>query len=135
MKIAGQWQNRIRYLPVLLVMSGIFYLSHQPGDTFALPDIVNIDKLLHCLVYAVLGISFYVALSPQWRRDYPLYAGSATLIFCLFYGILDEWHQLFIAGREASGLDVAADVGGGMLAVACERVWRIWRREKTDEVV
>ncbi|QQG66691.1 VanZ family protein [Desulfobulbus oligotrophicus] len=134
MKSMRQWLNRLRYLPVGLVMSGIFYLSHQPGGTFTLPAVVNIDKLLHCLVYTILGVTFYVALSPQWRSNHPVYAGGATLMFCLVYGISDEWHQSFIAGREVSGSDVAADVGGGLLAVLSVWAWRTWRRDTTDEV-
>lgn len=122
------WQQAwVRCLPVLAAMGGIFYLSHQPGYSFTLPPVVHIDKVLHALVYMVLGITFYGALSPEWRSRQPFFAACATVLFCLFYGISDEWHQSFIVGRYPSVFDVAADVGGGFLAVACEYRWRRWR--------
>ena len=111
-----------RLLPVTLVMGGIFYLSHQPGDSLPMPDIVNFDKLLHCLVYAVLGLTFLFALPPSWRRRRPVLAGCATVLFCLGYGITDEVHQSFIPGRFSSLADLGADTLGGVLAVLTERV-------------
>lgn len=134
MTAMGYWQEWGRRLPVMVVMGGIFYLSHQSGNSFTLPDVANIDKLLHCLVYMVLGITAYTALSPEWRESQPFYAGCMVLLFCLCYGLLDEWHQSFIVGRYASGFDVAADVGGGFLAVACNRGWRTWRGGVKGEV-
>lgn len=119
----------------MVVMGGLFYLSHQPGDSFTLPDVVNIDKVLHSLVYMVLGITFYIALSTEWRVRQPFLAGCATVLFCLCYGIFDEWHQSFIVGRYASGADVMADVGGGVLAAACDYGWRRWRGAIMGEAV
>jgi hypothetical protein len=116
-----------RLLPVTLAMGGIFYMSHQTGDSLSLPDIVNIDKVLHCLAYAVLGLSFLFALSPQWRRQRPLLVGGAVVLFCLLYGFSDEFHQSFIPGRSCSGGDVLADGVGGCLATIVHWRWESWR--------
>jgi len=112
-----------RLLPVTLVMGGIFYLSHQPGDTLSLPNIVNIDKFLHCLAYAVLGLSFLFALPPQWRRQRPILVGVAVVLFCVLYGVSDEFHQSFVPGRSCSGADVIADGVGGCLAAIAHWRW------------
>ena len=64
-------KSGFRFLPVTLVMGSIFFLSHQPGDSISLPNIVNIDKLLHCLLYAVLGLATILALSPRFRQQRP----------------------------------------------------------------
>ena len=37
-----------------------------------------------------------------------------AVLFCFAYGITDEYHQGFIAGREVSYWDLAFDVVGGM---------------------
>ncbi|MCL1979693.1 MAG: VanZ family protein [Proteobacteria bacterium] len=116
-----------RLIPLLLAMGALFYQSHQPGDSFTLPDISNIDKLLHCGAYAVLGGSFLFALTPQWKRRHPVLAGWAAILFCLLYGIFDEFHQSFIPGRFAGIDDVAADFAGGVLAVAGDWGWRRWQ--------
>ncbi|MCL2789189.1 MAG: VanZ family protein [Desulfobulbus sp.] len=128
----GRQRKAYRLLPLLLAMGALFYQSHQPGDSFTLPDVDNIDKLFHCLAYAVLGLAFLFALSPQWRRQHPALAGWATVSFCLLYGITDEFHQSFIPGRFAGLDDVLADAAGGVLAVAGYWGWRRWRTIMKD---
>lgn len=123
-------RNGWRLLPLALVMGGIFYQSHQPGSSFTLPDIVNIDKLLHVLVFAVLGLTFLFSLPLSWRRRRPWLVMGTVVLFCLAYGAFDEWHQSFIPGRIASGADMAADVGGGVLAVVGNWGWKRWRKTK-----
>lgn len=114
----------LRAIPVALVMGFIFFLSHQPGDSISLPDVVNIDKVLHCLVYAALGLATLFALPPDWRRQHPLKAGVAVVLFCLLYGATDEFHQSFIPGRFSSLADLAADAVGGIMALLCAYCWR-----------
>jgi VanZ family protein len=120
-------------LPVILVMAGIFYQSHQPGDSFSLPNIINIDKFLHVLVYAVLGLSFLFALPPHRRRQRPFLTGCAVVLFCLFYGAIDEFHQSFIPGRFAGGADLAADAGGGLLAAIGYWGWKYRQKQRGYE--
>ena len=117
----------LRRLPVTLVMGVIFFLSHQPGGSFSLPKIINIDKVLHCLLYAVLGLTALWALPPQFRQQRPVLAGVGVMLFCLFYGITDEWHQSFIPGRSCDIFDVMADASGGVLAGVCGWGWQLWR--------
>lgn len=120
----GPW---LRLLPLSLVMGTIFVLSDQPGTSFSLPDIVNIDKVLHCLVYTALGLTALWALPPRFRRQRPLPASVVVVLFCLGYGLSDEFHQSFVPGRFASLGDLVADTVGGLLAVALCWGWRLWR--------
>lgn len=102
---------------MFLVMGTIFYLSHQPGDTFHLPEVVNIDKLLHMLVYGVLALSTLYGLPVRMGRQHPRLAAVLVILFCLAYGLSDEWHQSFIPGRFPSFWDIAADTAGAGVAV------------------
>lgn len=125
MKLAIQPGQLLRAFPLLLVMGGIFYLSHQPGDTLVLPEILDIDKVLHSIAYGVLAGAALLYLPPENRLHTPWKTALATVVFCLVYGISDEVHQLFIAGREADLLDIVADtfgaavVSGGWYVRAC----------------
>lgn len=110
-----------RCVPMLLVMGTIFFLSHQPGDTLVLPAVPNIDKLLHGLIYGLLALATFFALPSARIRSHSLQTSSLVVLFCLLYGLSDEWHQSYIPGRFSSGWDIAADTIGAVIAVL---VWR-----------
>ncbi len=116
--------SRLRFLPLIGVMSLIFYLSHLPGESLHLPNIVNIDKVLHCLAYATLGIAYIIAHAPHWRQRHPRLLAASVPLFCLLYGVSDEFHQSFVPGRSVSGADLLADFVGGLLAVCVLWAWQ-----------
>ena len=116
----------LRVLPLVAVMATLFVLSHQPGDTLPLPAVVNLDKLLHLLAYTTLGLSFLLALPPDWRTRRPRAAAVATVLFCLAYGLSDEFHQRFVPGRFSGVDDLVFDTLGGILAVLIDRARHRW---------
>ena len=111
----------LRVLPLVGMMTTLFVLSHQPGDTLPLPAVVNLDKLLHLLAYTVLGLAFLFALPPGWRIRRPRAAAVATVLFCLCYGLSDEFHQRFVPGRFSGVDDLVFDTLGGLVAVLIDR--------------
>ena len=113
-----------RLLPMLAVMALIFFLSHTPGNDLP-PAICGLDKLLHALAYATLAATCLYALHPATQDRPLLKPGLAVIFFCLFYGLTDEFHQSFIAGRSPSWQDIVADTIGATLAVL---VWGWYRR-------
>ena len=124
----------LRVLPLVAVMTTLFVLSHQPGDTLPLPAVVNLDKLLHLLAYTVLGLAFLFALPPDWRARRPRAAAVATVLFCLAYGLSDEFHQQFVPGRFPGADDLVADTFGGLCAVLIYRTRQRWvsRRSRAN---
>ena len=124
----------LRVLPLVVVMMLLFVLSHQPGDTLPLPAVVNLDKLLHLLAYTTLGLCFLLALPPGWRTRLPRAAAVATVLFCLAYGLSDEFHQRFVPGRFSGVDDLVFDTLGGLLAVTIDRARQRWagRRSRAN---
>ena len=106
----------VRTLPLLAVMAGIFFLSHQTGDDLQLPPLPGLDKLAHATVYSLLAAATFFAFAPSRPKQGARSAAAAVLFFCLLYGLSDEYHQSFIPGRSASGWDLVAD-GVGAAAV------------------
>lgn len=106
-----------RFIPLALVMGIIFFLSHQPGDSVDLPDLPHVDKLLHMLVYGVLSIAAFYAVSRRRYLAQPVRVGSQIIFFCFLYGLSDEFHQMFIPDRSVSAVDLLADGAGATLAV------------------
>lgn len=105
----------LRTVPMILVMGTIFMLSDQPGDTLYLPPLPGIDKLAHAVVYGALAATTIYALTTRYKEKTPQAVLVATMLFCLCYGVSDEFHQYFVPGRDSSGLDVLADVFGALV--------------------
>jgi len=106
-----------RYVPMILVMGTIFILSSQPGDTLSLPDIPNIDKVLHAGIYGLLALTTLFAVGKELISAHPRPVAFLVLLFCALYGLSDEFHQSFIPGRTPSVWDLFADTTGAVLMV------------------
>ena len=80
-------------------------------------EVLRFDKVLHALVYAVLGGLCCLAARRTWsfgRRGLVLVGAFCALL----YGMTDELHQLFVPGRSADVYDVVADGVGGLIGAA-----------------
>lgn len=69
----------------------------------------------------------HLAAWNQWGAR-PVWASVVSIVAVLLYGLSDEFHQMFVHGRQADVLDVAADVGGAVtsqiLVGSLRLVWR-----------
>ncbi|NLM23759.1 MAG: VanZ family protein [Firmicutes bacterium] len=98
--------------PVVIQMALIFYFSHQPSrspvlDWFPLPF-----SLGHFLGYALLGALLYRAFAGGLSFSWNAAAAGRSLLISLLYAFSDEFHQLFVPGRDASFLDILLDGAG-----------------------
>ena len=107
----------LRYIPLITVMGIIFFLSNQPGDSLDLPDLPDLDKALHSIAYGVLALSALFAIPEQKYQANPYWISGLVVMFCLLYGISDEFHQTFVPGRFSSVLDLVADTIGAVVVV------------------
>ena len=92
----------------------LYLLSSIPGS--ALPEVPGryTDKVVHVLLYAVLGVLLGRALeaTTALRRAPRVVVGCAL---ATAYGITDELHQLLTPRRSCDWHDVVADAVGGLL--------------------
>lgn len=102
---------------MVCIMGIIFYLSHQPGELIFLPPLIGLDKLLHIIAYGILAAAFLYSLQPYINDANRTSAAVVAVLFCILYGMSDEYHQLFIPGRFVSFWDVVADGLGALLVV------------------
>ena len=105
----------LRILPMLLCMAIIFFLSHQPGDSLDLPLFPGADKLAHILAYGVLSATVIFSFSAEFRQGRRALVLAAAVLVPLLFGLSDEFHQRFVAGRSAEFLDLVADGAGGLV--------------------
>lgn len=108
----------IRYqFPAILWCIAIFALSAIPRvPVVKFP--FRVDKLAHLVLYFILCSLVWRAFFYQSRiiilRNRAL---LFAFLFSCFYGISDEFHQLFVAGRSADVYDALADGTGALLWV------------------
>ncbi len=103
--------------PAILWALVIFTASSIPAsDLPRIAHLVN-DKIIHAVLYFILGLLIYRALEP--RRTPPRFNWSRLVISVaavVCYGISDEFHQHFVPGRSVDILDATADTAGGIVA-------------------
>ncbi len=123
--------NRVLYLlwywgPAVLFMAVIFVGSSIP----TLPEIPGgfSDKTAHGSEFAVLGVLLARAVAgPRWP-SISLSCALAAVVLSALYGVSDEYHQLFVPGRQYDIHDMAADVLGASASVGALWAWGIIRR-------
>lgn len=99
------------WLPVFLWMGVIFYFSSIPDLTPGFETHarnVLTSKIAHITEYAILTLFLLRAV----KRQYPLPLQMILQIIflvALLYAISDEYHQLFVHGREGTFRDIMID--------------------------
>jgi len=110
-------KRKFLYLPLGLYWLLIFILTSIPGKS--IPKVLGgVDKIKHFGAYFVLAFLLSFALKMQNR--FPIvskYSVLFTFLITLFYGLIDEIHQIFIPGRYFDWLDLLADIVGSALGI------------------
>lgn len=134
MKLLKPW------LPVIVWMTIIFYLSHQPSEasnelstglieTVAgmiqslIPILkINIEsytfivrKLAHLIAYFILGYLVTRALNRHTMKISEVII--IAFFICVLYALSDEVHQLFVPGRSGEVRDVLIDSVGAVIGI------------------
>ncbi len=107
-----------RFAPPLALMGLIYFLSAQSDLNSGLGTIdLTGRQLIHAAAYGVLfGL---------WRRACDWRWPVAAAVIAVGWAISDEFHQLFVAGRNGSPVDVLIDSTGVLIAYLLIR----WRRQ------
>ncbi len=92
---------------MILYAGAIFALSHA-SIAAGEPPFQHFDKVFHAAEFALF---FAVAWKATGRRLLP------TFVLTAVYAGTDELHQMFVATRTASALDLAADLLGATIAL------------------
>ncbi len=110
------------WLPPLLLMGVIFFLSAQPSldSGLGVVDLVG-RKIIHFAEYALLCFLWWRALVTLTS---PGRAALLAFLLASGYAATDEYHQSFIEGRHGSPLDWAIDSAGAATAALWLRTTR-----------
>lgn len=77
------------------------------------------DKVVHMGLYAMFAFLVVRAAQPgiPGRRTMAI-----VLVAMCAWAALDEWHQIFVAGRSADLTDWAADASGAVIGLVVRRL-------------
>jgi VanZ family protein len=101
--------NAVKFwLPVFFWCAVIYYFSSIPELKSGLPnewDFV-LRKIAHMTEYGILVFLFFRAAVQKLN---PGRSAAYAVVFSIVYAFTDEYHQLFVFGREGSLTDVFID--------------------------
>jgi VanZ family protein len=111
--MARQTWIRIACVAGAVLMATVLFAGAKViGKVNSVPTVVH--KVEHFAYYGGMAALLAIALGrrPWW----------IPILFVAVVGALDEWHQLYVAGRNGSPWDWLVDVAGASFAVYV--VWR-----------
>ncbi len=105
----------ISLIITILIAIFIFYISSKPFEKGAPgPEFVLKPYLYHFGIFALLAFFFSITII---KGNYKFKSFIIiAILFALAYGILDEFHQLFVPNRSCGIEDVITDAAGVMSA-------------------
>src|SRR5262245_27717138 len=89
-----------------------------------------ISNLAHAPLFGILALLLSAVFLREEESRWPSPRGTriAPVLLCvLAYGLIDEWHQSTIPGRDASLLDVMTDVVSASVVL-----WIVYTLGRTD---
>ena len=91
------------WAPVVLYMAAIFYVSSLPEPP---PILAGSDKSLHLSAYFGLTLVVVRAVAGGLAQRIGIRTAVVALLIAIGYGVTDEVHQMFVAGRSADVYDL-----------------------------
>lgn len=126
-KKKGRLGSREFWIILLVVwMIEIFALSQVPGTSERYYDLLyfierKIAHVVEFFVLALLAYKAFVSFGMKYKK-----ALLAMFSLSISWAFADEFHQLFIFGREGKLLDVGIDSIGVLLALGFLLALRAW---------
>ena len=121
------------WLPVIAWMALIFIVSDQPQLPRYPTGMIDLllKKLGHLTEYAVLAVLVQRALVQGGA------CSTVPVLPCLLsivYALSDEYHQLFVPGRNGNLWDVGVDTLGAVIGLALYARCRLWRPGRNQDL-
>ncbi|MBN2716236.1 MAG: VanZ family protein [Deltaproteobacteria bacterium] len=105
----------------------IFIVSHLSALQLRIIPFSYWDKAVHCIEYFPVGFLISGMIHSKWTS---IKAPAVIVLTIFIVGILaglDEFHQSFVPGRDASLADVVADlIGGTFGTVVFAAFWKTY---------
>lgn len=141
----------MRWMIPILWMAFIFYMSSMPGTESTeqsdfLVNLIgmlgvningNVGETISFIVRKAAHITEYVILAILIYRVVILYidrkkAKLLMILIVILYASTDEFHQLFVPGREGTFRDVLIDTSGAIIAIIFINLYERFKYKKKN---
>jgi VanZ family protein len=112
-----------------LLLAASFALSSIPDSNPEGPLVTAFFNAMHVPLFGAVAFCSYKALAKG--RELSIPAMVVAFVASLAYGVFDEWHQSFVAGRNASLSDVIVDAFGAGLMLLAIAGWTLLRARRS----
>ncbi len=120
MRYSIHYQRFIKFqLPAILWAAIIYISSSIPTAKLPSVDFPSFDKGVHFIIFFTLAALTHRAVRFQNRVPFAAkHHVFSTVLLVVLYGLVDEFHQYFVPGRNPSVLDLIADAIGALIYLA-----------------
>ncbi|APF22614.1 VanZ family protein [Clostridium butyricum] len=142
----------INLLLIIIWMTFIFFMSNQPAETSdsqslgiitmlskmgidmsgMFGDIANfiVRKCAHFLEYMILGFLIINLIKQDLKLKYIILIAIGGVFL---YACTDEFHQLFVSGRDGNFRDIFIDTSGGTTSALLFSLKRLLIKNRINE--
>ncbi|MBK8945939.1 MAG: VanZ family protein [Ignavibacteriae bacterium] len=129
-------ENRLKVLTIPLILYWIilFIATTLPSTPYV--DVFDIsDKIKHFGAYLILAVLLGLNLHFQekWKGVTQNFL-KFTFIICIFYGLIDELHQIFVPNRSGEFLDWVADLIGTIVGILIIKIFLTIIKNKSTQI-
>jgi VanZ family protein len=118
----GKWIRGCCIAATFFMAATLFFGAHKIAKVNAVPHLLH--QVEHLLYYGGMAVLLARGLGRRWFW--------IALFAVPLVGALDEWHQLYVPGRNSSAYDWMIDATGAIVAVYiyCRRIGPKMKEER-----
>lgn len=108
------------------------YFDHN--EIIQVAKVINplVRKLAHFTEYLILAVLIILYINYTFKVPKYIYLFLISIIICIIYASVDEFHQLFVSGRTGKFVDVCIDTSGALMGlILCSTYYlAYWKGKK-----
>ncbi len=122
----------VYHFPALVYALLILALSSIPRSEMPDISLLQADKLLHFLEYAILGVLIFRSVADLYGPRNSKSIFWVSFLFVIVFACFDEFFQSYVPGRESDVLDIILDIAGATVIL-----YYLWHRrnKKAEKIV
>jgi len=118
-------QHKLIIISLVFYWAALFIVAHIPIPQLVRKADVS-DKALHFLAYMILAFLHFAAINPYKKVNWRKAAVWWVLLVIVWYGVIDEVLQSYVAGRSCDIKDFVANLAGTLTGLIMLSVFTFW---------